>query len=401
MFVLLLLSLILLGVLVAPIGAQAKNVPRYEIFEVELTSAKTYANPFMDTTVTATFTAPSGRKLMAYGFHDGGSTWRIRIAPDEEGTWRYTTTASDTSDSGLHNQSGSFRCTASSNKGFIRVDPVFRYYFSFSDSSPFFGMGDTCYGMVTGVGDDQRRHYLDTRSAQKFNFVRFFASGYPFAVHPTLASDATWVWGGSPASPDYNRLNPQFFRRLENILAELRARGMFAEVEVFNYYSKPFTDPAIWTTARQNLWGRYIVSRLSADTTVFLWTVTNEYLCYPDGVYRVDSPSDDDWARSIGLLFHDADPHKHPTTAHPEPRQLPMGPKFGNAAEMDVLTQQQNAYDDAIWMDSPIPGYFEGPATRVGVDIWVDRQYNKPVINTENGYEWLAGYPTLNSGIWV
>jgi hypothetical protein len=53
--------------LLTMVGGKVEDVPRYEIFEVVLMSAKTYANPFMDVAVTATFTAPSGRKLMAYG----------------------------------------------------------------------------------------------------------------------------------------------------------------------------------------------------------------------------------------------------------------------------------------------------------------------------------------------
>ena len=43
-----------------------------------LTGSRTYANPFLDVTVKATFTAPSGRTLTAYGFHDGETTWRVR-----------------------------------------------------------------------------------------------------------------------------------------------------------------------------------------------------------------------------------------------------------------------------------------------------------------------------------
>jgi len=38
--------------------------PRFEVFEAELTSAATYANPFLEVTVTAEVTAPSGRELV-------------------------------------------------------------------------------------------------------------------------------------------------------------------------------------------------------------------------------------------------------------------------------------------------------------------------------------------------
>ncbi len=125
-------------------SAQSSGVPRYGVFEAALTSSKTYANPFTDVTVTATFTAPSGRKLTAHAFHDGGGTWKARIAPDETGAWSWTTSSSDTTNTGLHNRGGSFSCVSSSDKGFIRPDPTRKYYFSFSDGSPFYGIGDTC-----------------------------------------------------------------------------------------------------------------------------------------------------------------------------------------------------------------------------------------------------------------
>ena len=63
---------------------------------------------------------------------------------------------------------------------------------------------------------------------------------------------------------------------LDRIIGELQARGMYAEVEVFNYYTDgggPFADRSVWTTTRQDLWATYVISRLAASRAVFLWTV--------------------------------------------------------------------------------------------------------------------------------
>jgi len=114
------------------LNLDAANIPRYEVFEAVLTSTKSYGNPFRDVTVTATFTAPSGHKLTAYGFHDGGSTWRLRMAPDEAGQWRYITAASNAGDTGLDGESGSFECMPSAHKGFLRPHPKWKY----QESSP-------------------------------------------------------------------------------------------------------------------------------------------------------------------------------------------------------------------------------------------------------------------------
>lgn len=377
-----------------PAAAQSASVARYDVFEAALSSSKSYSNPFSGVTVTVTFTAPSGRKLTGSAFHDGGNVWRVRVGPDETGTWTWTTSSTDPSDGGLHGRSGSFSCTSSSNKGFIRTDGSRKYWFSFSDGSPFYGMGDTCYGMVTSISNSERTSYLNARSSQGFNFVRFFASGYPFTKHSSLPAGDAWAWGGSSSSPDYDRLNPQYFRRLETILGELRSRGLFAEVEVFSYYAAPFNTPSVWSAARQNLWAKYVVSRLSAYSTIFLWTVTNEYENYPDGKYRYDNPSDDTWVKSMGALFHASDPHKHPTTAHNFTFDADggIGGRFGSSADVDVLTQQK-------WGNATFNGQFmDGDASGIEQAIGVDRKYNKPVINTENGYERLSGYPSTDNG---
>jgi hypothetical protein len=115
----------------------------------------------------------------------------------------------------------------------------------------------------------------------------------------------------------------------------------------------------------------------------------------------------------MGTLFHNEDPHKHPTTVHSmstapywdatlqaevDIENGIMGSRFGAATSgIDVLTQQHNSYGGATWHATPSPGYWDGPAVGVQKAIWSDRTKNKPVINTENGYEWYEGLP-LNHG---
>jgi Domain of unknown function (DUF5060)/Putative collagen-binding domain of a collagenase len=54
-------------------------------------------NPFLDFRLQATFTGPSGERLVVPGFFDGdghggpqGRVWRVRFAPPSAGTWQYT-----------------------------------------------------------------------------------------------------------------------------------------------------------------------------------------------------------------------------------------------------------------------------------------------------------------------
>jgi hypothetical protein len=402
-------------------------VPRWGLHDFTLTGRAHVENPFRDASLVGEFTSPSGRQAMVEGFYDpdgtsdsrgGPGRWRLRFAPDEEGEWRYRLRGE-----GVEvYEEGRLLCVAAASqqgtrlprtqqessvpneprpRGPIRVHPQNPYAFAYADGTPFFGMGDTCYGLLNGIGEAQRREYLDSRAAQCFNFVRFFACGYPWQRHPTLEGSDWWPWGGTPHAPDYDRLNPRFFRRLERILAELHERGMRAELLVFNLYllSKSHGGHNPWNTAaRERLWVRTLVARLAALPSVFLWTVANEFECYPDGLYRFD-PADVRWARRIGALLHDCDPYRHPTTVHPMGMAghglvRAQGPLFGDGPEIDVLTHQHNSYDTAVRVETPAPGYWEGSGSGVDADLRRDRVYRKPVINTEFGYEWLAGYPT-------
>src|SRR5690606_11428785 len=65
------------------------TVPRWEMHEFELHGSSSVDNPFRDAALLGEFTSPSGRKITAEGFYDGGDTWRLRFSPDEEGQWRY------------------------------------------------------------------------------------------------------------------------------------------------------------------------------------------------------------------------------------------------------------------------------------------------------------------------
>jgi hypothetical protein len=363
---------------------QSATIKRFDVFEAKLISAASYANPFTDVSVTVTFIAPDGREHAVPAFYDGDTTWRARIAPEVAGSWTYRTAASVASDTGLNAVAGSFDCIESKRKGFIRPDPAAHYWFSFSDGTPFYGIGDTAYGLTNGLTDRQADAYLDRRRSQRFNFIRFFASGYPFQINRGLATEAGWPWGGTPEQPDYDRLNLRYFQRLEQVVKELDRRNLYAELLLFNYYSAPFVDPSVWTREREELWMRNVVARLASSPRLFLWTITNEYENYPDGKYRYDR-SDDDWVRRIAASIRQLDPQNHPRSVHNVTFESNggIGDRFAPGDEIDVLTQQE-------WGKATSNGRaLEGTAEGIERAVWVDRVHGKPVINTENGYEWL------------
>lgn len=381
-------------------------IPKFEVFECELNSARTYVNPFVDVTVSAEFTSPSGRKLTAHGFHDGGNVWRVRFAPDETGVWSYVTAAGETNDTGLHNRSGALVCTPSAHKGFIRIHPENPYAFAHVDGTPFFPMGDTCYGLYddSPITPARRREYLDTRRRQRFNFVRM-SVGHS---EPRAESDpAFWAWGGTPGAPDLDRLNPVFFRGLDVLFRDLQARGMNIELILLNFYRRPFTDTRLWMPAREQLWLRYVVARYAAFNHLFLWTLANEYETHPDGRYRLDHPADVDWAKTTARLVKQLDPYHHLVTVHSvissstrgvsphDPIDPPwrIGGFFGEDEAFDVLSQQTGQSGAGVTWNERLQCWV-GDDPDLVASLRADRRFRKPVLNSENGYEYLSGHPT-------
>jgi hypothetical protein len=389
----------------APPEAQAVTVevPRRETHEFTLRGRSHVANPFRDAALVGEFTSPSGKTIVADGFYDGGDTWRLRFAPDEVGEWRYRLRGEGVELSEV----GLLRCTPSDRKGFIRPDPEHPYSFSYEDGTPFFPMGDTCYGLLddSPIDEEKRTLYIKTRRSQRFNFVRMSVG------HSQARADADpatyWAWGGTPDRPDLDRFNPAVFRKLDALLGQLKSEGMNVELLLINLYRRPFTDPASWTPERERRWLRYLMARYASSTNVFLWTVANEYETHPDGKYRLDLPSDPDWARSVARFVKSCDPYRHPVTVHPvisasaksaSPRggfEPPwrIGEFFGDGDAVDVISQQTGHMGEGTSWDEGL-GCWTGDDRHLVASLRADRRFRKPVLNTENGYEYLRGDPT-------
>ena len=388
----------------APVVPEAPlvSVPRWEMHEFKLQGRCHVENPFRDAALVGEFTSPSGKQLVTEGFCDGDDTWRLRFTPDEEGEWRYLLRGEGVE---LH-QHGRLRCIAPRAHGFIRVRPDNPYAFAYADGTPFFPMGDTCYGLHddSPITPELRREYLETRRRQRFNFVRM-SLGHS---HDRARADPTfWAWGGTPQQPDLDRLNPAFFRSFDGLLRQMQQSGMNAELLLLNFYRLPFTDTRLWTPARERLWLRYVIARYAAFSNIFLWTLANEYETHPNGSYRLDQPGDVQWARATARLVKQLDPCHHPVTVHPvissstrgasprDPYDPPwrIGGFFGAGDELDVLSQQTGQGGAGVGWDEHLQCW-TGDDPDLVASLHADRRYRKPVLNTENGYEYLRGQPT-------
>jgi hypothetical protein len=378
------------------------EVPRRYLHEFALQGRAHVANPFRDAALVGEFTSPSGKQVVVEGFYDGDGSWRLRFTPDEEGEWQYRLRGEGVELS----QIGRLRCTAPRGKGFIRIHPDNPHAFAYADGTPFFPMGDTCYGLLddSPITPELRTSYLKTRRAQRFNFVRM-SVGHS-QVRAAAEPDTFWPWGGTPEKPDLDRFNPAFFRQLDALLRQMQAEGMNAELLLLNLYRTPFTNPSQWTPERERLWLRHVIARYSAFTNLFLWTISNEYETHPDGKYRLDVPADPEWAKATARLVKQLDPYRHPVTVHPVvsasakssspkgafDRPWRIGEFFGSDPAMDVLSQQTGQKGEGIVWDEERQCW-TGDDIDLVASLRADRRYRKPVLNTENGYEYLRGHP--------
>ncbi len=378
------------------------TIPRWEMQEFEVHGRSHVENPFRDAALVGEFTSPSGKKIVTEGFYDGGDAWRLRFTPDEEGEWRHLLRGEGAE---LH-QRGKLRCTAPRGHGFIRIHPENPYAFAYADGTSFFPMGDTCYGLHddSPITPELRREYLETRRRQRFNFVRM-SIGHSY--YRAQADPVYWAWGGTPGQPDLDHLNPAFFRSFDGLLRQMQQSGMNAELLLLSFYRLPFTDTKRWTPARERLWLRYVIARYAAFRNVFLWTLANEYETHPNGSYRLDQPGDVQWARATARLVQQFDPYHHPVTVHPvissstrgasprDPYDPPwrIGGFFGEGDEFDVLSQQTGQAGAGVMWDEQLQCW-TGDAPELVASLQADRRYRKPVLNTENGYEYLRGQPT-------
>jgi hypothetical protein len=379
--------------------AQPRDVPRWDMHEFEWRGRSPGANPFRAAAVAGEFLSPSGKTKTVDGFYEGDNTWRLRFSPDEEGQWSYVLRG----EGAEALQRGRLRCTKARGHGFVRVHPRNPYAFAYADDTPFFSMGDTCYGLASDspITPELRTQYLKTRRAQHFNFVRLHAmpSDKRWQTDPTF-----WPFGGTPQQPDFDRFNVAYFRRLDAVLKEMAALGMNAELIVLDFYQPPMTDTRVWTPERESRWLRYLLARYAAFNNVLLWTIANEYETHPDGAYRLDLPGDPEWAKATARFIKQHDAFGHLVTAHPvisssargarpgDPFDKPwrIGGFFGEGDVFDVLshqTGQAGSWDETQQCQT-------GDDPDLVASVRLDRRFNKPVLNSENGYEYLRGYPT-------
>ncbi len=340
------------------------TVPLHGIYEITLRAQTSPKNPYVQgPSVAVTFQGASGAALgttkIVQGFWDGGDTYRVRFAPNKLGDWSWQ---SSSSDAGLNNQSGMLTCAGAlaaphiSARGHVRESKSFPYAFAHEDSTPFFLLGDTQWSFATAAisWPAEFQTYVDARAAQGFNYIH----GLIYNVYPVgnEGNEGGPIFHGA----NVDSLNPGFWQALDQRVAYMNAKGLVVGLMLAwgNGGWQNFS-----TVTQVDRFVQYTLARYSAYNV--FWITAGEYEeAAPPGGHA-----------HVGELIAASDPYVHPITTH---TINSSADDFGNAAWHTTIYQQTGS-----------------PAL-----ITRDRIYNKPVINSEFGYEGDQSAEAVRQDAW-
>jgi hypothetical protein len=279
---------------------QTGEVPRWGIFEQEVISAKVYADPFRDVELLVTVKRPDGSEFGQYGFFDGGSTWKIRIMPDMEGTWQYNAVFTDNS----RRLKGDFVCVKGTKTGPLTVSSENPVWPVFAGSKPVnircFHTGDRFFASNFSAGD--RKIFLDWIEKHEYNML---SAGSHYLNRKQSGRGKGWD------TPALWPLNTEEYDRMEKILSDLEKRNIYVHP-----FAGFFGRAAEWPVdhSDQEHYIRYTLARLSAFRNIILNVSGPEPLLKPEE-YQEGSMTREDINR-VARLIEKYDPYNHMLSVH-------------------------------------------------------------------------------------
>ncbi|MBO0985567.1 DUF5605 domain-containing protein [Rathayibacter sp. SD072] len=265
-----------------------------------------HGNPFVDVEFSVEFrlaaSVPQAAAsvVRAGGFYDGDGAYRARFLPSAAGTWTFRTSSTARSLDGL---TGAVEVGPAlpDAHGPVRVADTF--HFAHADGTRHVPLGTTAYAW-THQSAELEEATLATLAEGPFTKVRMcvFPKAYLYNANEPerypFERDAEGGW-------DVERPVPEFFRHLEERVADLDRLGIQSDVILFHAYDRwGFSDLG---RAADGLVTRYVVRRLSALPNVW-WSLANEY----DLLW---SKSVQDWERLAAIVV-DEDPVGHLLSIH-------------------------------------------------------------------------------------
>jgi hypothetical protein len=240
--------------LLAAAPAEGEVIRQWDRFEIAVTNATRYADPYREVSLDAELTRPDGSVVTSRGFYDGGQTWRLRFMPDQVGEWAFESTFSD----GREGVTGTFTCETSDLPGPVTAYGPNPIWFGMASGEPFLmrslHAGDRFFARNW---DDSRDPHDGNRRAVFLDWAQ--QQGYnTLSIASFLLNRDAEGRGRGWDTPKLWPLDAAEFRRAEEILDELAAR----RIVVFPFAGLLGRDADIpRDAAEQELYLRYVLAR--------------------------------------------------------------------------------------------------------------------------------------------
>lgn len=311
---------------------EGRTIHLWETFEIVLHAEQAYENYYTDVCIWAHLKGPGFNKK-CFGFWDGDNIFRIRVTAERPGLWTYVTDANveDRGLCGIHGAFMGIPWTEEeknsiqTRRGIIRANKN-GHAMEYADGTPYVMIGDTWWGLGSyrypleenedehPIGRDMNmKDMARQRIRQGFNTIGMIAG------FPTWADDGEEPWimlddehettirnawtvdgssrrgarnknasckamyneGGTPflfpgkikgyesLAPDYDRINPEYFKVLDKKINWLNEHGMTVFIETlrrdssktWKYY---YNWPMVYTRYIQ-----YVFARYQANNCIF------------------------------------------------------------------------------------------------------------------------------------
>ncbi len=296
--------------------AQTKYATQHNATQWSYSSQKAYKDPFNEVELDVIFTDPQGREQRVPAFWAGEQTWSVRFAPHLLGRYAYRTLCSDSSNSDLHNRSGSLEAVPYGGQNLLYQHGPLRVasnqrHLEHADKTPFFWLGDTWW-----MGFCKRLRWPDDfqlltadRLKKGFTVVQIVAGLYPDMPEfdPRGANEAGYPWDSK-----FQRINPAYFDMADLRVQYLVKHGLVpCIVGCWGYFL-----PILGLAKTKQHW-RYLVARWGAYPVVWCLAGEGSMPYYLSKRKEEDKAAQKQGWTEIAKYVRSIDPHHHPITIHP------------------------------------------------------------------------------------
>lgn len=237
----------------------------------------------------AVFTSPKNQQMTIPGFYNGNGEWIIRFSASDMGKWSYTTYSTVTALSG---KTGTIEVTENKDPnehGGIVIKKDNPQHFSYEDNTPYFLTAfelDWLFAMDYGKDDlTKAKKLLHTIKEKGFNQVVMNVYAYDIVwkkdpkIKPEYeyGSPSFFPFGGNNTTPDFSKLNTDYFKHFDKTMQLLKDEGIAAHLMIY-VWNKRVNWPAMYSEA-DNMYFDYVIARYQAYTNI-VWDISKEALYY-------------------------------------------------------------------------------------------------------------------------